>query len=116
MIRGLTKNHDWIFGQGLQSYKFRSDEIAQNIKSRVLSWKGDCFFALNEGVNWNQYFNSGNKLLLDQDIKRVIIQTKGVSQLLEFNSEIRDRVYLASYTYQDIFSKSFQSEINTELI
>ena len=116
MIRALDKNHDWMFGQGLQSYKFKSDEIEQNIKSRILSWKNDCFFALSEGVNWNQYFNSGNKLLLDQDIKRVIIQTNGVSQLLDFQTEIKNRVYIGSYTYQDIYSRNFKSEINTELL
>lgn len=42
-VRAIDDNRDWQFGQSKQSYKIGIEETAQMIKTRVLSFLGDCF-------------------------------------------------------------------------
>jgi hypothetical protein len=90
-VRALDVNHDWCFGKGKNSYLRDLDALKQNIKTRILSWKGNCFFALEDGVDWNNWFNIGTKTFLDLDIKRTILQTDGVIRMNSYISTITDR-------------------------
>ena len=84
--RALDSLSDWQFGRGLQSYVTENNALRQNISTRLKQWKGDCFFALAEGVDWNNYLDIGTKELLDLDIKRVILQTEGVLRITTYTS------------------------------
>lgn len=42
-IRNLDENHDWTFGAGRSNYLNYNAEIGLNIKTRLLSFLGDCF-------------------------------------------------------------------------
>ncbi len=84
--RALDSVGDWQFGRGKQSYKTESNALQQNIKTRLKSWKGDCFFSTTDGVDWANYLDIGTKTLLDLDIKRVILQTGGVLRIVSFTS------------------------------
>ena len=98
--RALDINGDFQFGRGLQSYVTEKDALSQNILTRLRQWVGDCFFAPNEGVDWNNYLDIGRKKLLDLDVKRVILQTVGVLRISSFtstlNAETRNVVISAS--------------------
>lgn len=90
IVRAVDEDGDWTFGAGAQSYRRDRDAMEQSIRTRLLSWNGDCFFALPEGVDWNNYIGPGRKRSLDQDIKRVLLQTEGVLTIAEgsYRSEI----------------------------
>ncbi len=112
-VRALDKNHDWTFGKGLNDYLKESKEIKQNVKTRILQWKNDCFFALDEGVDWNTFLNKAESKLLTDDIRRVIVQTVGVADLIDFSASLENRVLNCSYTIVDTFSKKWKDEIET---
>lgn len=84
--RALDTTGDWTFGRGLQSYVTEKDALKQDISTRLKQWKGDCYFSLNDGVDWNNYLDIGTKELLDLDIKRVILQTGGVLRISTYSS------------------------------
>lgn len=87
-VRGLDSDGDWTFGKGVQDYKQNGDALEQNLVTRLKSWRGDCFFAPQEGVDWNNFLDRGTKDFLDRDIKRVIIQTEGVLRIDSYTSDL----------------------------
>ena len=86
--RNLDEKNDWTFGKGIQDYTRELDAVKINIKTRLQSWKSDCFFALTEGVDYNNLLDVGTKSLLDSDIKRVILQSEGVLKINTYESEL----------------------------
>jgi hypothetical protein len=88
IIRGLDSNDDWTFGRGIQNYLKNLDAVLLNIKTRLKSWKYDCFFAPAEDVDWNNYLDIGTKSFLDADIKRVILQSEGVLKVTGYESTL----------------------------
>ena len=105
IIRNLTVENDWTFGSGIQNYKRDLDAIELNIKTRLQSWKGDCFFLPAEGVDYNNFLDVGTKNFLDSDVKRVILQSEGVIKITEYESSLdRDtRAFSATATIISIF-------------
>lgn len=104
IIRNSTASGDFTFGKGLSDYLTNQNAILHNIKTRLLSWKEDCFFATAEGVDYNNLLDVGTKNLLDSDIKRVILQSEGVIKINSFESTLNsDREYSGQATITDIF-------------
>jgi len=108
IIRNSTADGDFTFGKGLSDYLRNQRAILHNVKTRLLSWKEDCFFAIAEGVDYNNLLDVGTKKLLDSDIKRVILQSEGVIKINSFTStiDVDDREYSGEATYTDIFGVS----------
>ncbi len=113
-VRKITDDNDWTFGSGLSNYVSESDEIAQNVKTRVKMWKENCYFSLKDGVDYNRYLDGmqSNTLLLESDIRRVIVQTYGVAELKFLNLSNVDRVLSISYSITDIYSNTWEQTIN----
>jgi hypothetical protein len=88
IVRGLDVNNDWTFGSGKQNYLSDADAVKQCVMTRLKSWKGNCFFDLEAGVDWNNYLDIGTKTLLDLDIKRVILGTDKVLKISSYNSTL----------------------------
>ena len=105
IIRNLTSANDWTFGAGIQNYRRNLDAIELNIKTRLQSWKGDCFFAPLEGVDYNNYLDVRTKDFLDSDVKRVILQSEGVIKITVFGSTLErsTRAYSAQVEVVTIF-------------
>ena len=105
IIRNLTAQNDWTFGSGIQNYKRDLDALKLNIETRLQSWKGDCFFAPLEGVDYNNYLDVGTKNFFDSDVKRVILQSEGVMKIISYESVLdrEARILTASCTIVTIF-------------
>lgn len=88
IIRNLTDLNDWTFGKGIQNYKTDKDAILLNVKTRLQSWVGDCFYATAGGVDYNNYMDIGTKDFLDSDIKRIILQSEGVLKINSYVSTL----------------------------
>jgi len=88
IIRALDSDGDWTFGKGNQNYLKKLDALKLNVVTRIKSWKGDCFYAQAEGVDYNNFLDVGTKDFLDRDIKRVILQTEGVLIINSYNSTL----------------------------
>jgi hypothetical protein len=116
IFRGLDSDGDWSFGHGKADYLDSNDAIALNIKTRIYSWLNDCFFDLSAGIDWmNRLGNKNQKLLLDSDLQRIIIESYGVTGITSFSSELIGRNYSASYEIQTIYSQSYIDTITREL-
>jgi len=105
MIRALDANDDWTFGKGIANYLTNEDAIALNVRTRLRSWFGDCFFAVAEGVDYNNLLDIGTETLLNGDIRRVILQTEGVLRIETYESAINrtTRAFSVDTTIVTIF-------------
>lgn len=104
---------DWNFGKGLASYATAEQAIEENIKTRILSWVGDCFFALADGIDWKNRLDVGQQKNLEDEISALILQSFGVvsvdSVTLNFNPD--NRLETVLYNIETIYSPSFEAQI-----
>ena len=118
IIRNLDSSGDWQFGQGKGNYLAGNAAIGLNIRTRLLSWVGDCFFDLNAGVDWTNRLSLKNqKRILDAELRRIILQSYGVTGIVSFSTTLdaSARVYTANYEVTTIFSASYVDSIKQEL-
>lgn len=105
--RALNDSGDWTFGSGRQSYAVDSDAVALNVRTRLRSWIGDCFFDLPMGIDWqNRLARFGQREDLDAEILRLILATDGVLSVDNYSSELSARHFYARYELNTIYSKS----------
>ncbi|MEZ5691201.1 MAG: hypothetical protein R3D71_06015 [Rickettsiales bacterium] len=111
-IRGLDLNHDWLFGRGKNDYLLADSAIALNIKTRILSWVGDCFFDMTAGIDWiNRLGKTKQRELLELDLRRIILTSEGVTGIISFNSQLIDRSFSAQYEVRTENSTTFLDNI-----
>lgn len=110
--RAIDSAGDWLFGRGIQSYVAEKNALKQNISTRLKSWKNDCFFAMDSGVDWKNFMDIGRKRFLDIDIKRTILQTEGVLRISSYTSTLdaESRHVVVSATIATIFGLVTVSE------
>lgn len=118
--RAITKdeygNCTWDFGHGLSSYVTKQAEIKQDIECSLREFKNDCFWALNNGINWRLRMGFKNqKEMLDNDVINVIQNCYGVLSINDFVSRVIDRVYTCQCEIYTIFSDSFLFTFNIEV-
>ena len=112
MFRNLDADGDWTWGNSLNNYVIENQEIGINIKTRVLSFLGDCFFAINEGIDWWNLLDYRYQDRLENAVTEVVKNTEGVTGLnnvdVLVNAERNIRIY---YDVQTIYSQSYTGEI-----
>jgi hypothetical protein len=114
IIRNLDANHDWTFGSGLANYIGGNDGIGLNINTRLLSWLNDCFFDMGAGIDWLNLLGSlGQQNMLNMNIRRVILQSFGVTGITAFNTHLdpQTRRFTANYTINTIYSQGYQNSL-----
>ena len=113
IIRRVDASNDWRFGKGKSDYATDEDAIDQNVQSRILSWLNDCFFALDEGVDWRSHLDVGEQGALLDDVRSVILKSYGVIGVNDVEAvfDSKSRAYTLTYDMQTIFSRSFQSAL-----
>lgn len=111
IIRAVDANNDWTFGKGLSDYKTDEAAIEQNVRTRILSWVNDCFFALLEGVDWKARLDVGQQADLSEEIKLVILQSFGVIGVTAINLVFNgnNRLETITYTIDTIFTTAYQN-------
>jgi hypothetical protein len=99
-VRAIDGNNDWTFGKGRNNYKFDNTAVAQNIKTRLQSFLGDCFFAINEGIDWFNLLGSKDQRALTLSIATTILNTQDVTGLLELNLTLNRENRLITIQYE----------------
>lgn len=102
IVRELDKNHDWTFGRGKSNYLSKSEAIAQSVKTKLLSLKGDWFLNRKDGIPWFDYLDKNpNTQSLEMECKRRILSVKGVEEItffdIQLNSETRQLLIQVEY-------------------
>lgn len=116
IFRQLTALGDWTFGQGISGYATLDQAIELNVKTRLLSWVGDCFFALLDFVDWLGRLDKGQEAHLGQELRQVILASYGVSAITAFDIQLnrQTRACVATYTITTIFGKTFTNTLNLQ--
>lgn len=111
-FRTVDSNGDWVFGRGVNSYSRRNSAIGLNIRTRLLSWKNDCFFDLTAGVDWYNRLGSKNQRdLLEQEIRRIILQSEGVTGINQFDTILNNRNFSLYVDVSTQYSSEYQQQI-----
>lgn len=85
ITRSIDTNGDWNFGNGKGDYLEENTALTQNIKTRLKSFLGDCFFDTEAGVDWFNFLGSKNLSGLKLAVGGVIINTVGVIELIDLS-------------------------------
>lgn len=117
IVRALTITGQWLFGKGKNDYKQNQNAIAQNIQTRLSSFLGDCFFDTTAGIDWFSYLGSKDAVNLGLAINTTILNTDGVTGLLQVFSNLNPvtRVFTVQYKVQTVYSVltgTYQYDLN----
>jgi hypothetical protein len=111
MFRNLDANHDWTFGNSKNNYVTENQEIGLNVKTRILSFLGDCFFAIDEGIDWWNLLDYRYQDRLENAVQEVVKNTPGVTAINSVDILVdADRQIRIVYDLQTIYSQSYQGE------
>ncbi len=75
IVRGIDATGDWLFGKGLNDYLTGKAALSQEIRTRLMSFLGDCFFDKEAGIDWFNLLGSKNQLSLQLAIRATILNT-----------------------------------------
>ena len=106
-VRKVTSDGDWTFGKGLADYVSGSEEIKQNVVTRLRSFTDDYFLNVDEGSPWIELFgNLGTERQILRAIEKSVAQTNGVLsitelKLLDTDSNRNARI---AVTYTDVYN------------
>lgn len=111
-FRNLTESWDWVFGSGINSYATAENEILLNVKTRVLSFLGDCFFATDEGIDWFNLLDYNKQAKLENDVQNTIVNTDGVVNINSVDvSYGANRSIIISYNLDTIYTQAYQDQL-----
>lgn len=104
IVRALDINSDWLFGKGKNDYKSGNDAIAQSISTRLKSFLGDCFFAIDQGIDWFNLLGTTNTIELKLAISTMILNTKDVTGIVEVSlSRNSNRQLTITYSVDTVY-------------
>ena len=112
LVRAISNNQDsssrtWVFGRGYSAYKGGQSAVAQDIKSALLEFENDCYWALQNGIDWLTRLGFHNqKEALDNDVINTIQSRSGVIAVQNFESQVIDRNYFAQCQVISIYSEN----------
>lgn len=88
MIRSLTKDHDWTYNKHYN----QKNEVAQNLKTRLLSFKSDWFLDLENHIDWWAILGQrGNEGIIRSEITRVALATANVNEIVNLEIIVNNR-------------------------
>lgn len=116
IVRSLDGTGDWEFGKGKNDYKRNLDAVTQNIKTRLMSFLGDCFFDTTAGIDWFNLLGGKDRLALELAISSTILNTQNVTGLRQLSvTESPSRRITIRYRVQTTFGETgevFQYDAN----
>lgn len=106
IVRALDALGDWTFGKGRNDYFANNAAIIQNIATRLNSYLGDCFFALDAGIDWFNLLGTKNPQALELAVRAVILNTVGVTSLVDVLISVDEtsRKINMTYTVETVYS------------
>lgn len=112
IFRTLDSNWDWNFGRGLSDYSEETMAIAYDVKSKILSWYGDCFFDADAGIDWKNILGTKDqKEVLDLNVKRIVSDEEGITEITFFDSAIENRKYTCTIRFKTIYNETIEVKI-----
>lgn len=113
-VRRTDKDGDWTFGQGRNNYADGGECVAQRVCTRLRSFQGDWFLDLEHGLPWLPRMERPADLAqIEVDIKRCILTTEGVSEILDFQLDVTpdDRRLAIGVTLRDNLGNDLSTRV-----
>jgi hypothetical protein len=118
VFREISAANDWAFGQGRGSYLTRERAVGANIKTRLLFFLNDCFFAMSTGIDWWNLLGTKNPAALNNILiqtRQVIASSEGVVRInsvtVDFDS--KNRSVTINYNIDSTFSRGVTGNVTT---
>jgi hypothetical protein len=111
-FRSIDTDNDWNVGRGVQSYATDLQALTLNLRTRILSWVGDCFFDLDAGVDWKNLLEYNQKTQLIDAIKAIAFRTAGVLRVYDIVLTVTNRTAGIAFSVDTIFGPNVQNAIN----
>lgn len=112
MTRGIDSSSDWQFGNGINNYKTKDAEIAQNVVTRILSFENDWFLDESAEIDWLTLLGQkNNEKAIKQEISRVTSETYGVLRVNEVSITVANRNASIIVQYDTINNENLTSEV-----
>lgn len=92
-FRNLTAYGDWCFGKGRNSFLQNDEALMMNIKTRLLSFLGDCFFDTEAGIDWWNLIGGKDLKSLIASIQRVVLRSSQVKRIVDLDYTLNNRVF-----------------------
>lgn len=116
-FRNLDGNHDWIWGTGKNSYVSETQEIALNIKTRLLSFLGDCFFATDAGIDYWNLLTRNRQEELENQIQTTIVETPGVERINSIDIILgANRKFNITYSITTVYGTTLENAIPLNIV
>ena len=109
IIRALDGNHDATFGQGKQNFLSGQNAVAENIKTNLYCFLRDCFFDIQNGIDWLRFFSvptTSQEIALS--VKGIVLLCFGVTSINSLSVSTADRKISISMNINTIFTSNFQ--------
>lgn len=116
LVRAIRRDSEgcseWCFGHSLSDYRSKQYQIAQDIYTALHEWKYNCFFAMENGIDWyTRMGKRGQKQQLDEDIISTTQKRQGVISVVNFTSSLSDRHYACNF---GVFTEFTEEPITIE--
>lgn len=99
IIRALDASGDWTFGKGRNDYLSGNAAIGLSVSTRLYSFLGDCFFAVNAGIDWFNLLGSKNRVALELAVRSTILNTDGITGIVSLSTNLDPSTRNISMTY-----------------
>lgn len=118
IFRGIDGANDWQFGQGLGSYFTRDKAVNANVKTALLFFLNDCFFAMNVGIDWWNLLGAKNPAAKNNILlacRQTIIQSEGIERIVSVDVvlDVRLRKVTITYIVDTIYSLRVTGTVST---
>lgn len=116
-FRAITASNDWSFGKGKGSYFTREKALAANIRTSLLFFINDCFFAMSFGLDWWSLLGAKgvaakNNIILET--RRVLASSAGVVRINSVDALVNaDRSVSITYVVDTLYSRNVTGTIQT---
>lgn len=112
-VRAIDENHDWIFGKGLQGYKTGRKAVEQRIVTHLLSFYYDCFFDLEFGIDWKNFWGSkGKEKEIIISCRKQILLIDEVRSCELIDAQLNDqRKFTISYSVIDEYGSTISGQV-----
>ena len=114
-FRGIDGDGDWRFGNGQQSFFTDEAAINANVRTKLLVFLGECFFALQLGVDWWNIIgakNPGAQAAIILQTRTIISGCYGVVKITSISlSQNQSRHFTLTYNIDTIFTRNVTQSV-----
>lgn len=93
IFRSLTVDGDWNFGKGKNSYLRNNEALMMNIRTRLLSFLGDCFFDTEAGIDWWNLLGEKDMKSILASVQRIVLRSSQVRKIVNLDYTLTERVF-----------------------